>query len=299
MRYLFYPGCSQEGSAREYRDATLAVLRTLGAEVEELQDWSCCGATVAASASRLLGFVLPARNLALAEQQAPGRDLLTPCSACYHNLRRTQTALATDQNLHQMVNQALEVEQLTYHGVVEVRHLLDVLANDFGSEAVGRRLQKPLGGLRVAPYYGCQTVRPYSPFDNPHRPHSMQAILEALGVTVHHHLRESACCGASLLVTQPDVGLTMAAEVLAACHGADCIATVCPMCHMNLDAYQQKISHRLGRKIQIPVLHLPQLMGLAFGLRPETLGLHRHLSPVPLPAKIAENGTTKDAKRKK
>ncbi len=287
MKYLFYPGCSQEGTAREYRDSTLAVLQALGAELEELKDWTCCGASVASAASQLLGLVLPARNLALAEQQANGPDLLTGCSACYSNLRRTQTTLADHPKLHHTVNQALEVEQLCYRGVVRVRHLLDVLANDFGPQVLQTRVQNPLEGLRVAPYYGCQTVRPYSRFDNPHRPRSMLGILEALGVQVHRHLREAACCGASLLVTQPDLGLDMAAEVLAACQGADCIVTVCPMCHMNLDAYQDQISHRLGQRVQIPVLYLPQLIGLAFGLPEQTLGLSRHLTPVRLPAKIA------------
>lgn len=290
MRYLFYPGCSQEGTAKEYQETTLAVLRILGAEVEPLADWTCCGASVAACTSHLLGLVLPARNLALAEQQTDGQYLLTPCSACYSNLRRTQVLLAGHQNLRQLVNQALEVEQLTYQGTVQVRHLLDVLANDFGPDALRRRVQKPLEGLRVAPYYGCQTVRPYSPFDDPHRPSSMIPLLEAIGAMVHRHLAEAACCGASLVVTQPEVGLEMAANVLDACQGADCIATVCPMCHMNLDAYQDKISHRLGHKVRIPVLHLPQLIGLAFGLPAETLGLKRHLTPVRLTIPNAKVG---------
>lgn len=280
MRYLFYPGCSQEGTAREYRDSTLAVLRVLGAEVQELENWTCCGASVAPVMSDLLGLVLPARNLALAEQQADGRDLLTICSACYTNFRRTTASLAGDRALHEKVNQALEVEGLTYRGTITARHLLDVLANDFGPEAVRARVQKPLEGLTVAPYYGCQTVRPYSPFDNGQRPTSMLPLLEALGVKVYRHPREASCCGTSLLMTKPEVGLTMAGAVLAACAGADSIVTVCPMCHMNLDAYQDKVSRMLGRTVRIPVLHLPQLMGLAFGLPEETLGLRRHVTPV-------------------
>ncbi len=292
MRYLFYPGCSQEGTAREYRDATLAVLQALGAEVQELEDWTCCGASVAPVMSDLLGLALPARNLALAEQQGDGRDMLTVCSACYTNFRRTAATLAADRRLHGKVNQVLEVENLTYRGTVTARHILDVLANDFGPEAIRARVQKPLEWLTVAPYYGCQTVRPYSPYDNAQRPTSMLPILEALGVRVHRHPREASCCGTSLLMTKPEVGLTMAGAVLAACEGADCIATVCPMCHMNLDAYQDKVSRLLGRTVRIPVIHLPQLIGLAFGLSEESLGLHRHVTPVDLTAKSA-----KDAKK--
>lgn len=280
MRYLFYPGCSQEGTAQEYRDSTLVVLQALGAEVQELEDWTCCGASVAPVISDLLGLALPARNLALAEQQADGRDLLTVCSACYTNFRRTAATLAADRALHNKVNQALEVENLTYRGTVTARHILDILANDFGPEAVRARVQKPLEGLTVAPYYGCQTVRPYSPFDNGQRPTSMLPLLEALGVKIHRHPREASCCGTSLLMTKPEVGLQMAASVLEACEGADCIVTVCPMCHMNLDAYQDKVSRLLGRRVRIPVVYLPQLMGLAFGLPEETLGLRRHVTPV-------------------
>jgi len=286
MRYLFYPGCSLEGTAREYRDATLAVFEALGVELEELADWTCCGAAVASAVSQLLGLVLPARNMALAEQQANGRELLTGCSACYTNLRRTQVTLGTDAQLLQTVNQALQVEHLSYRGTLRVRHLLDVLAHDLGPETIRARVRQPLEGLRVAPYYGCQTVRPYSGFDNPHRPSSMIAVLEALGATVHRHLREAACCGASQVVTQPQLGLEMVGLVLAACQDADCIVTVCPMCQMNLDAYQETISNTLGQRIQIPVLHLPQLIGLAFGLPEESLGLGRHLTPVRLPPKI-------------
>jgi len=292
MRYLFYPGCSAEGSALEYKTATLGVLEALGAEVEELEDWTCCGASVASVVSNLLGVVLPARNLALAERppsipptgggEARGgqREVLAICSACYTNFRRTSEAVAADSNLLATVNQALEVEGLTYHGTVTARHLLDVLANDFGPEAIAARVRRPLTGLTVAPYYGCQTVRPYSPFDDDQRPTSMVAILEALGAAVHRHNREASCCGTSLLTTKPEVGLAMAGAVLEACCPADCIVTVCPMCHMNLDSYQDRASRVMGRPLSIPVLFLPQLIGLAFGLPDSALMFRRHVVPV-------------------
>ncbi len=280
MKYIFYPGCSQEGTALEYRTSTLAVLEALGAEVEELEGWTCCGASVAPVMSDLLGMVLPARNLALAEAKGDGRDVLTVCSACYTNFRRTAAATAADPHLRATVNQALEVEGLTYHGKVTARHLLDVLASDFGPEALRARVQKPLDGLTVAPYYGCQTVRPYSPFENSQRPTSMVGLLEALGAKVHRHNREASCCGTSLVMTKPEVGLKMAAAVLEACEGADCIAVVCPMCQMNLDAYQDKVSRILGRRMRIPVVFLPQLIGLAFGLPREQLMLERLITPV-------------------
>ncbi len=283
MRYLFYPGCSADASALEYKVSTLAVLEALGAEVEELEDWTCCGASAAPVMSDLLGMALPARNLALAEQAAQGdgeRDLLAVCSACYTNFCRTSEAVAADRKLLDIVNQALEVEGLTYRGTVRARHLMDVLANDFDSEAIAKRVQRPLEGLTVAPYYGCQTVRPYSPFDDDQRPSSMVAVLEALGATVHRHAREAACCGTSLQMTKLKVGVGMAASVLEACEPADCVVTVCPMCHMNLDSYQDRTTRVSGQTRRIPILFLPQLMGLAFGLPDEKLLFKRHVVPV-------------------
>jgi heterodisulfide reductase subunit B len=290
MKYLFYPGCTQDSSALEYKTSTLNVLEALGADVEELEDWTCCGASAASVLSDLLGVVLPARNLALAEryltssQSAEGtdekQDVLTICSACYTNFRRTSEEINADPDLLGTVNQALEVEGLTYRGTVTARHLMDVLANDIGAEAIGARVQRPLEGLTVAPYYGCQTVRPYSPFDDDQRPSSMVAVLEALGATVHRHNREASCCGTSLLMTKPDVGYDMVASILDGCGPADCVAVVCPMCHMNLDSYQDKAARLMAQPRRIPILFLPQLMGLAFGLPESTLMLKRHVVSV-------------------
>jgi heterodisulfide reductase subunit B len=280
MKYTLYPGWSQEGSALEYMTSTLAVLGALGAEIEEMEDWTCCGASAASVMGALLGVVLPARNLALAERKAPGQDVLTVCSACYTNFRRTAEVIGSDPALHRKVNQALEVEGLEYRGTVTARHLLDVLANDFAVGAIAERVQRPLTGLTVAPYYGCQTVRPYSPFDDGQRPTSMIAILEALGATVHRHPREASCCGTSLMMTKPRVGAGMAGSVLDACTPADCLVTVCPMCHMNLDSFQDKASRAVGHPLRIPVLFLPQLMGLAFGLPEREMMFSRHVVSV-------------------
>jgi len=283
MKYLFYPGCTQDGSALEYKISTLAVLEALGAEIEEIEDWTCCGASAASVMSGLLGVVLPARNLALAEQvlgENDGYDVLAICSACYTNLRRTSEAVADDPALLKKINQALEVEGLIYHGTAQTRHLMDVLANDFDLEAIKERVKRPLEGLTVASYYGCQTVRPLSPFDDDQRPTSMVAIIEALGATVHRHNREASCCGTSLQMTKPEVGIGMAASVLEACEPADCVAAVCPMCHMNLDSYQDKTVRMSGQSRRIPILFLPQLMGLAFGLPESEMMFERHVVSV-------------------
>jgi heterodisulfide reductase subunit B len=280
MRYLFFPGCSADASALEYKTSTLAILEALGAEVEELDDWTCCGASAAAVMSDLLGVVLPARNLALAEQMGGGSDMIAVCSACYTNFRRTAGAIATDPSLLAKINQALETEGLTYRGTARARHILDILANDFDLDSIAARVRRPLTDLVVAPYYGCQTVRPYSPFDDDQRPRSMVGILEALGATVHHHPCEASCCGTSLVMTKPEVGIKMAGTILQACSAADCIVAVCPMCHMNLDSYQDKASRLMGQSLHIPVVFLPQLIGLAFGLPDSELMFQRHVVPV-------------------
>ena len=277
---MFYPGCSLDASALEYKRSMVAVLETLGAEVEEIPDWTCCGASAASVVSELLGHALPARNLALAEQIDDSLPVIAACSACYTNFRRTQESATEDPALMERINQALEVEDLTYQGKTEVRHLMDVLANDFSPQEVAAHVQRPLEGLVVAPYYGCQTVRPFSPYDDDQAPTSMLPILESLGVTIHRHNREASCCGTSLLMTKQEAGVSMVAEVLDACEGADCMVTVCPMCQLNMEGYQDKVSKVLGRRVKLPVLFLPQLMAMAFGLSDDVLMFERHMVPV-------------------
>ena len=279
MKYIFYPGCSMHGSAIEYQSSMLAVLKELGAEIQELNDWTCCGASVASVMSDLLGLALPARNLALAEAADGNRPMLVGCSACYTNFRRVSVAAANPATLNK-INQVLEVEKLTYQNKIQTRHLLDVLANDFGAEKIAAHVKRPLTGLKVAPYYGCQTVRPYAPYDDSQHPTSMVRILEAIGATVYHHSHEAICCGTALLTTKPHTGYEIVGQILDAASPADCLAAVCPMCHLNLDSYQDKASHVLGKPIQIPVLFLPQLIGLAFGLPESDLLLKREVVPV-------------------
>jgi heterodisulfide reductase subunit B len=284
--YLFYPGCSMDASAQEYKGAMLAVFKALGAEVREIEDWTCCGASVAPVMSDLLGTALPARNLALAEKMGSSRTMVVGCSACFTSFARTNAAVA-DKSVLDRVNQALEVENLTYAGTITVRHMLDILANDFGTAAIAAKVKRPLTGLKVAPYYGCQTVRPYASFDDTQHPWSMSGILEALGATVYHHLQEATCCGTALLTTKPELGLRIAGSILEASLPADCLTTVCPMCHMNLDSYQDKVAKVLGKPIKIPVTFLPQLIGVAFGLSEKDMQFKRHVVPVdPVLAKV-------------
>lgn len=259
MKYFYYPGCSLEGTAREYNASTKALMGVLGAELIEIEDWTCCGASAAENMSYLLSMVLSARNVALAEKIG-GWDLMIPCSACYLNFKKLEDHAGRDGSLRATINEALEVEGLHYSGGVRARHLLDILTTDFGAESMKRLVRNKLTHMSVAPYYGCQALRPYRVFDDPERPVSMEPILEALGARVHPWSMGAKCCGAGLMTTKKDVAIEAVTHLLFAAKGADCIATVCPMCRMNLEAYQKKASRLRGEDLAISVLYLPQLI---------------------------------------
>ena len=278
MKYIYYPGCSLEGTALEYNNSTQAALQAMGAELVELEDWTCCGASAAEATSYLLSMVLAARNLALAERMDAEADIMVPCSACYLNLRRVEEHVQQDAGLSDKINEALKEEGLQYSGGIRVRHLLDVLSTDFDMEAIKPLVKKDLSGLRVAPYYGCQALRPYSDFDDPQAPQSMVPLIEAMGAQIHPWTEGAKCCGAALMTTKKEVALELTAGLLRAAQGADCIVTICPMCEMNLEAFQKPISKALEEDLEIPVLYLPQLIGVALGLSKNELKLNLNLA---------------------
>ena len=283
MKYFYYPGCSLEGTAQEYNLSTETFMAAVGAELIEIQDWVCCGASAAAPTSHLLSLALPAINLAIAERanaenQNGNLDILVPCSACYINLKRVEEVTRKDTALLNKINLVLEVEGHQLQGNIHVRHLLDVIVRDMGMETFRERLKKPLDGISVAPYYGCQCLRPYRVFDDPEDPRSMEPILKAVGASVHPWNKGGQCCGASHTTTKPEVGLELVAAILKEAKGADAIVTVCPMCQMNLEAYQKKISRKYHEDIDITILYLPQLLCLAFGLSENKIGLDLNLS---------------------
>jgi heterodisulfide reductase subunit B2 len=278
MKYHYYPGCSLEGTALEYGRSTRAVLAAMGVELSEIEGWTCCGASAAEATSRLLALVLPARNLALAERQATLMDVLVPCSACYLNLRAVLEKTRKDSALAVKINTVLSEEKLHLHGRLRVRHLLGVLATDLGPEAIHPRVVRPLTGLRIAPYYGCQCLRPYADFDDPELPVSMEPLIRAAGAEVFPWKMGGRCCGASHMSTQREVGLALVAGILEAACGADAVVTVCPMCQMNLEAFQGAAGRSRQHDLRMSILYLPQLIGLALGLSENELGLNCNLT---------------------
>ena len=278
MKYSYMPGCSLLSTARGYDTSARAVVRELGSELVELEDWNCCGANAIESVSYLLSVALPARNLALAE--LANRELVTSCSSCLLNLFKVNHRLQREPPLRGRLEEILAAAGLHYSGKCRVRHLLDVIANDIGVQAVANRVERNLSGLKVVPYYGCQTVRPYGEYDGPYLPTSMDRLIEAVGAEPFPYLWKTRCCGGVLMTTEKAIGVNLVAELLAAAQGADCIVTVCPMCQMNLDAYQGEISVQLGVRIRMPVLFLTQLLGLAFGLPEKELLLDQNIVSV-------------------
>jgi len=278
MKYLYYPGCSLEGTAREYDLSTRAIMQRAGLELVDLEDWTCCGASAAASTNYMLSLALPARNLALAEKMGDGLEILVPCSACYLNLKKVEVKIKKDPDLLARLNTILKAEGLQLSGKVRVRHLLDVIANDLGPEPIRSLVKIPLNDLAVAPYYGCQCIRPYVVFDDPERPRSMAPVIEALGASVHSWAMAAKCCGASHVNTNMAVGLELITAILSDAKGADAIVTVCPMCQMNLEAHQGKISSHRHEDLHKTIFYLPQLIGLAFDLPAKELGLDLSLS---------------------
>ncbi|MEA1949602.1 MAG: CoB--CoM heterodisulfide reductase iron-sulfur subunit B family protein [Thermodesulfobacteriota bacterium] len=278
MKYLYYPGCSLEGTAIEYNSSTRAFMQELGTELIELEDWTCCGASAAEATSHLLSLALPACVLAKAEKMDVVDEILVPCSACYLNLKKVEEKIRKDPELLDKINIILAEENLHLSGQIRVRHLLDVIAHDVSPVKIFTRVKKPLIDLSIAPYYGCQCLRPYSIFDDPEEPRSMEPVIKAAGAKIHSWDMGGRCCGASHTSTEPEVALELVAAILKAARGADAIVTVCPMCQMNLEAYQKKISGMCKEDLSMTILYLPQLIGLAFGLSEQDLRLDMNLS---------------------
>lgn len=279
--YLFYPGCSMQRSARPYLDSLLAIRQDIDMVLEEVQDWNCCGATEYFSVAQLPAYALIGRNLALAEQQANGSHVLAAaCSACYLNLAKTDNYMRQDSALSEQINQALAAGGLHYDaGAIQVRHLLDIIYNDVGLEAIKQRVVKPLKGLRVAPYYGCMIVRPDpdNRFNSPEYPHSMDKLLQALGAEVIDYPLKTHCCGGHMTQISPPVAYELIRRLLDAAdqYRADVMVTLCPMCQLNLDAYQEDTNRHFKTDYHLPILYFTQLMGLAFGHEAAELGLGR------------------------
>ncbi|MBP1623901.1 MAG: heterodisulfide reductase subunit [Acidobacteria bacterium] len=279
MRYAYYPGCSLEATGRPYQESVVAVSKTLGIELVELEDWNCCGATAYMSINEALSFSLSARNLCQAKKI--GDTLVTACSACYTNLRKTETYLAEFPEMKSKVNTALAEANLNYEGGIVTKHFLQTVVEDVGLDRIKSLVRNPLAALRVAPYYGCQIARPYGIEDSADNPTMMDKLLIALGATPTYYPMKTVCCGGSLMGIRKDVALRLCRNILmcAQQYDAQCIAVTCPLCQMNLDAFQSAVNKTYGTSFNLPIVYFTQLMGVAFGLDSKGLGLNDCIVP--------------------
>ena len=279
--YTYFPGCScsSEGGAKAYSRSIQSVSRVLDSEFKELDDWNCCGSTPSGSVDELGSFCMAARDLALAEKI--GFDLVTPCSACYVIFNRANSYLKQYPELKAKVDESLAAGGLAYHGTVRARHVLDILTSDIGYDVIKSKVKKNLNGLKVAPYYGCQVVRPGFGFDHPEQPQSLDKLIVSLGGEPTPFPLKTRCCGGSLIITEEDLALGLIRKLLdsALSNGAECLITVCPLCQTNLDAYQSRVNKKFKTNFNLPVLFFTQLMGVAFGLSEKELGLKTGVVP--------------------
>jgi heterodisulfide reductase subunit B len=276
--YTYFPGCSaSEGGAKAYNWSAQAVSKVLDIDLAELDDWNCCGSTPSISVDELGALCMAARDLALAEKR--GLDMVTPCSACYVVLNHTNAYLKGYPQFKAKVNEALAAGGLEYQGTVKVRHLLDIMTNDIGYDTIASKVKKPLSGLKVAPYYGCQVIRPGFGFDHPESPQSLDKLVASLGAEPVSFPLKARCCGGSLIISEEDMALDLIRKLLdsARSNGAECLVTVCPLCQTNLDAYQSQVNKKFKTNYKLPVLFFTQLMGLAFGIDDKTLGLNTNI----------------------
>jgi succinate dehydrogenase / fumarate reductase, cytochrome b subunit len=278
MKLAYYPGCVAQESGRELDLATRFVCRELGIELVEFPNFSCCGSGFVDEANEVLNVAINARNLSIAERA--GLDVLTICSTCQGMLTLANVRLK-DPRVKGRVDGALRPLGIEYRGTVTVKHLLRVLTQDIGLAALKAKVRRPLAGLRVGAFYGCHLLRPADEMgsESGEEPHAFEDLLAALGATPVYYRGRVMCCGFPIQFVKPETASRVGGRQIldAQAHGAHAMATPCPLCHLSLDAYQNRAAKAVDHPLDMPVFHLPQVVGLALGATPEQLGLARHL----------------------
>jgi heterodisulfide reductase subunit B len=281
MKFGYFPGCSLHSTAVEYDESFRAVAERLGMTLEEIKDWICCGSSPAHVASHLLSVALPIHNLMLAES-AGYSQVAVPCAACYSRFKKAIHEMEENPRLAKDVEDVIEGRFERKSRPLHPLEILSARLDDLTSAVV----RKP-PNIRVACYYGCLLVRPpeVMAFDECEYPMSMDNVLRAVGYETIDWSSKTDCCGASLTLSQTDVVLDLTHDILeeAKALRADAIAVACTICHLNLDSRQSEVEAKYATRYRIPVLYFTQLVGLALGIEPKKLGIHRHLvNPLPL-----------------
>jgi succinate dehydrogenase / fumarate reductase cytochrome b subunit len=281
MKVAYWPGCVSRGFTPELHGSMAKVAPLLDIELVELDRANCCGAGVIAEHNQELADTLNARTFALA-QRTDGTMMMNICSTCQGSQSECQQRLDANGEYRDLINDNLRPEGLQYERGVTNKNFLWVLVEDIGLDELRSRVKRPLQDLRVGPFYGCYIVRPRDRLgigsDAP-RDTYLHRLIEALGGTVIDYAGMYKCCGFPIITMNKQASLRQAGTHLgdAVDAEADCLVTPCPLCHLNLDLQQPLAERVVGRDLGMPVLHLPQLVGLALGLEPKELGMSRHV----------------------
>ncbi len=278
--YSFYPGCSSQkgASSSNYLVSVESMCEELDVQLNQIPDWNCCGASIGyAEGGELPRMALSARNMALSEQAHPQQDIVATCAACWLATREVKDRLLEDDDLMQETNQALAAAGLKVEAKQKVRHMVEVLIEDFGYDELGKKVKKPLEGIKIASYVGCQTNRPFGidgeSFENPVY---LDKLVETLGgESVPDYEKKVQCCGGALAFSEPEKSQAMIKDIIQAAydHDSDMIVTPCPICQMNVEVYQGHINQKYGTKFNIPVVYYSTLMSVAYGRSAKEAGL--------------------------
>ncbi len=276
MEVSYYPGCSLEGTAKEYSESLEGVAHLMDINLRELKDWNCCGASSAHALNHRLALSLAARNLAVADKS--GLDLVVPCAACFQRLKVAEKKLVAGEKIDGVNG---------YGGKFKVKHVANFFWEDLGEDRLSAKVKVPLENLQAVCYYGCLTTRPPKVTDaaSAENPMSMDSLLTCLGVDVRPWSYKADCCGGSLILTRPDIARDLMVKLLDAAveAGAECIVAGCPMCLSNLDGRQGEISKATGKEYRIPIFYFTELMGIAYKHPSAKKWLRRHIvDPRPL-----------------
>lgn len=279
-QYSFYPGCSSQkaASASNYQTSVHSMCDVLDIQLNEIPDWNCCSASIGyAGGGELPRLALSARNMALSEQAFPTQDMVATCAACWLATKETQERLHKDAQLMREANEALAAAGLKVKADQNIRHMVEVLIEDFGYDALGKHVKKPLEGIKIAGYVGCQTNRPFGiageSFENPKY---LDKLIETMGADpVENYDKKVSCCGGALAFSEPEKSQALIKDIIESAYdgGADMIVTPCPVCQMNVEVYQGQINQKYGTKFKMPVVYYSTLMTVAYGKNGKEAGL--------------------------
>jgi heterodisulfide reductase subunit B len=274
-KFLMFLGCAVPYRVSAYEISSRRVLQKLGVELVEMPEFNCCGLPLDPVSHETM-LILAARNLALAEKQ--GLNILTLCPGCAGTLKKVNTMLKKDKELKEQINGHLKEAGLEFKGTIEAKHILRLLMEDVGLEKIKSMVVKPLTMLNVAEHVGCHLLRPkeYIGFDDPEDPQTLKTLIEATGATCLDYMDETECCGAPSVGVSDQVALQLARDKLNHIKMVDAQAliTICPFCHIMFDTNELRIERMFSETYGIPVLHYPQLLGLAMGMTPEELAFN-------------------------